>query len=622
VANLDTQYDIDSRVAAFENHQGGTLVALAGPGTGKTYALLRRAAALTSAAHGEDPDTICYLTFIKEIANAFVSDYIDTFGQEAYEQNKPRISTLHSFACRLLRNWGYRIGYDGVLYFANTTERDADAADTFLADLLPLASSDGCRTVAQLRVHLNAIKRAWRDIDDPATLPAPAPPIVAVALPLLRAFRLVDWDQTVPLASGLLNEDVAPSWIAKIKHYFIDEFQDFNRAEQELIALLGADANSVVVVGDDDQSVYSARGGSPAGLRALYAEASHDTLSLERCRRCKDVIVQAANRFQSTMRPDPRPMSSYSPGGEILCYHFKSAKAELTYLVEYLTARVAELPGEPGPKDGVVCLFPSHRVLDAYFERLNSQLACRRRATTTAAARQWLERALQLMATPHQRFTERLLLNDYAEIKPRHCRMMVTRILAEDISPSGACASLVADGSFTAKAVVAANAFCNLCESLSSRDPGRIAPLVAQVISVAETTVADQLNPFLLTVDEPEQDNTIALVCDALLPDTAAPLEDPRAVLLLTMHGSKGLTKKTVVLPGLEQAWLPGGATGEDLAERRRLFYVALTRATDRVLITVPHTRGRNDSLNFDAPGRGEVSTFLADAGLKCVYHE
>ena len=88
------------------------------------------------------------------------------------------------------------------------------------------------------------------------------------------------------------------------------------------------------------------------------------------------------------------------------------------------------------------------------------------------------------------------------------------------------------------------------------------------------------------------------------------------------MHGSKGLTKRTVVLPGLEQAWLPGGASGEDLAERQRLFYVAITRATDRILITFPRTRARNDSLNFDAPGRGEASTFVTDAGLECVYHE
>jgi len=125
-----------------------------------------------------------------------------------------------------------------------------------------------------------------------------------------------------------------------------------------------------------------------------------------------------------------------------------------------------------------------------------------------------------------------------------------------------------------------------------------------------------------LTVNEPEQDASIALVCDALLPDTAAPPLDPRAVLFLTMHGSKGLTKKTVVLPGLEQAWLPGSANGENLAERQRLFYVAITRATDRLLITFPRTRGRNDSLNFDAPGRGQASIFIANAGLQCLYHE
>ena len=620
MANLDNQYDIDNRVAAFENHEGGTLVSLAGPGTGKTYALLKRAAALT--ARDEDPDTICYLTFIKEIANAFVSDYIETFGQEAYDQNKPRISTLHSFACRLLRNWGYRIGYDGVLYFANTADRDSDAADTFLADLLPLATRDGCRTVAQLREHLNAIKGAWRDVDDPTALPAPIPAVVEASLPLLRAFRLVDWDQTIPLASGLLNKDVPPNWIAKIKHYFIDEFQDFNRAEQELIALLPADADSVVVVGDDDQSLYSGRGGSPEGMRALYVDQSHYTVSLAKCYRCKQSIVEAANRFQMVMRPDPRAMVSHMPGGEILCLRFKSAKAELAYLVEYVTQRVAELPPVPVPKDGTVCLFPSHRVLDSYFDHLSPQVACARRRSAIPAGRLWLERALQLIATPQQRFVERLLLNDYTDIKPRHRGMMVARILETDLSPSAACEALIADGSFTEKAAMAASAFGNLCNALSSRDPLRIVPVLAQVLSVTEALVVEHLNPFLSTLDQPEQEDSIAAVCDALLPDTAAPPEDPRVALFLTMHGSKGLTKKTVVMPGLEQSWLPGGATGEDLGERKRLFYVALTRATDRVLITVPRTRGRNDSLNFSVPGRGEASTFIADAGLECVYHE
>src|SRR5690348_13511450 len=122
MANLDATYDVDNRTAAFENHQRGFLVCLAGPGTGKTYSLLARAAVLGQ--RGTDPDTICYLTFIKEISNTFIDDYIERFGRDAYEASAPRISTLHSFACRILRNQGFRVGYDGQLHFANVVDTD------------------------------------------------------------------------------------------------------------------------------------------------------------------------------------------------------------------------------------------------------------------------------------------------------------------------------------------------------------------------------------------------------------------------------------------------------------------------------------------------------------------
>lgn len=112
MANLDTIYNPDDRTQAFENHSAGYLISLAGPGTGKTYSLLKRTEALT--AQGVAQDTICYLTFIKEISKAFIQDYVEKFGQESYDTHKPRISTLHSLACRLLRHQGFQIGYNGV----------------------------------------------------------------------------------------------------------------------------------------------------------------------------------------------------------------------------------------------------------------------------------------------------------------------------------------------------------------------------------------------------------------------------------------------------------------------------------------------------------------------------
>ena len=88
------------------------------------------------------------------------------------------------------------------------------------------------------------------------------------------------------------------------------------------------------------------------------------------------------------------------------------------------------------------------------------------------------------------------------------------------------------------------------------------------------------------------------------------------------MHGSKGLTRHTVVMPGLEGAHLPGNARTEEIPERQRLYYVALTRATDHVLITVPKTRARGDPFNFPAPGRGEPSPFVAQSGIRPTYRD
>jgi len=243
MANLDEVYDVDDRSAAFKKHEHGILVCLAGPGTGKTYSLLERTTALTDRKF--EPDSICYLTFIKEISNAFIDDYVEKFGLESYKTSAPRISTLHSFACRSIRNQGFRIGYEGELYFANVADRGEVAGQTFLSDLFGIINHDDCLSLAALRDQLDLIKDAWRNGEAPAELPLSGDAIFAAASDLLRSFRLVDWDQTIPLAFDLLNDpDARPEWIKKIRHYFVDEYQDFNRAEQTLIRLIAGDSES------------------------------------------------------------------------------------------------------------------------------------------------------------------------------------------------------------------------------------------------------------------------------------------------------------------------------------------------------------------------------------------
>jgi DNA helicase-2/ATP-dependent DNA helicase PcrA len=626
VSNLDNLYGIDDRTAAFERHSNGLLVSLAGPGTGKTYSFLQRIRYLTESDQAS-PDEICYLTFIKEISKAFLSDYHQEFAAEPGAVSSPRISTLHSFACRLIRNRGFSIGFDGPLYFTSIADRDQPASEVFLSDLLPLLSGFSSITLSRLRGLLATAKQAWRDNVDPTTLRQPIPPILANALMLARCYRLIDWDQAVPLAHTLyLNPANRERWITQLCHFLIDEYQDFNAAEQSFIATLLANVTSMIIVGDDNQSIYSGRGASPVGIADLFRSPNVDQVSLLRCRRSKATILQAVNTFLLFMRPDAQPLVPHDPGGEIHSYRFKSCKAELAFLAEYLSQAIANLPASPRPKDGIICLFPTKKALGFYYNCLRSSVACTVRNPAPHPDRLFLSLLLELVANPYQRFIERLILEHFTEIKPRHKEAMVRLILAEDISPSQALTRLVDTQALdSSAAITAARAFSQLCQALSSQDPDAIADIVPHHLPVNQDQLRDCIIQLINDLPEVEHDDAISNACDQLLPQFAAPPEDPCSVLFLTIHSSKGLTKHTVVMPGLEDAWLPGQAVGVELDEKKRLFYVALTRATDRVLITHPgtrsSTRSQRDPLNYNTPGRGQVSRFVNDSRIPTVYH-
>ena len=623
MTNLDANYDIDHRADAIANYQDGVLVCLAGPGTGKTYSFLRRIEALTTERY-VDVDKICYFTFIREISKAFATDYEEELKAEVEvdEEHRPRISTLHRFACGLIRNQGFRHGFDGPLYFMSVADKKDYRSEVFLTDLLPLVQRGTLRTVPRLRNALEQAKEAWRDNIDPESLDEPVPAVLPLCLDLSRAYRLIDWDQAIPFAHTLFQSLDKPSgWIARIEHFLIDEYQDFNRAEQAFIATLATIVKSMVIVGDDDQSLYSGRGGAPDGLRESYCSDDVDQVSLVRCYRCKSRILDAAHTFLAAMRPDPRRMLPKDDGGELACHRFKSRKAEIAYLAEFLKGCIAALPEEPRPKDGIVCLFPNWKALNSYMDLLKSEVPCYSRKSPLHPKRAWLERALELVYNPGKRFVERLLLEDFRDIKPRHKRAMVELVLERDISPVEAVGILASTGELSEAAASAARAVCDLCQALSSQDPGLIANKLGERLELKIPDLCEQIDTFIQQLDQSNQEDAINNLCDTLIPETALPPEDPHAVLCLTMHGSKGLTKKTVVMPGLEDAWLPGDAAEDDMDEKKRLFYVALTRATDQVLITYPRTRPRGDPLNYDTPGRGRASCFISQSGIPKIFH-
>ena len=320
------------------------------------------------------------------------------------------------------------------------------------------------------------------------------------------------------------------------------------------------------------------------------------------------------------MTPNPRQMLPFHEGGSVESLRFKSSKAEIEYLAQFLNSCIRELPEEPRPRDGIVCLFPTKKSLRFYFEKLSVQVPSYTTRLEIEDSRRRLTHALSLCARPGQRFSERLLLENFTEIKPRHRRAIVDLVIQRDISPAEACQFMTAEGGLTGLALEAAESFISTCDGLSSRNPQLIANQIEEWTEIEHPELVNQLDVFLTSLQENDQEKAISDLCDVALPSTARPPVDLRSVPFFTMHGAKGLTKRTVVMPGLEDAWLPGTSEGASLEEKRRLFYVALTRATDHVLITYPANRARRDPMNYRTPGRSEVSRFVGESAIATRY--
>lgn len=160
------------------------------------------------------------------------------------------------------------------------------------------------------------------------------------------------------------------------------------------------------------------------------------------------------------------------------------------------------------------------------------------------------------------------------------------------------------------------NALNDICQALSSRNAGLIADKLTDRIENNIPDLCEQIDTFIEQLDKTKREDVISNLCDIFVPESALRDEDLRSVLCLTMHGSKGLTKKTVVMPGLEDSWLPGNASENDMHEKKRLFYVAITRATNQVLITYPKTRQKGDPLNYPIHGRSQPSRFISQSGI------
>lgn len=579
--DLLDQLDPEQRAAA--SIPEGPLLIVAGPGTGKTRTLTYRIAHLVRD-HGIPPEACLTITFTRRAAGELRERLVHLLG--GVGQRVPAL-TFHALGLQILRECAAevetRLGLARDFTVAGEAERRQLMIDT-------MGVSE--RRAGQLLEEISRYKRlaappaegemerAWHEYH--ATL---------------RERGWVDFDDLVLLAVALLEEApaLAAGYRERYRRLSIDEYQDIDERQYRLVRLLTPPGHQVCAIGDPDQSIYRFRG-ADVGFFLRFAEdfAGARAVHLWRNYRSRSAIVEAARqvitagdgkeRSLRAMNSDPEPL-------RIVLHEAGSHRAEAEFVVHTLeqllgghtffsldSGRAASWSDRAvnyGLGDFAV-LYRTERQAEALCEALaRSGLPFQRRSHRRLAESRVVEmlvRAIRQMPGA-QPLAERLK-NAGAALREAIAQPQP----GPDVPPNGPSDDSLPGPAPRSDGPDEAGREGEL-EGLSE---GKIDEAVTLLAPLVERAGGD-LGRFLIEVSlEVEMD-----------------VWDPRAerISLLTLHAAKGLEFPVVFVVGCEDGLVPlrfGGEdrlAPEDLAEERRLFYVGLTRARDRLLLV--HARER-----------------------------
>ncbi|MBI4371224.1 MAG: UvrD-helicase domain-containing protein [Elusimicrobia bacterium] len=625
-------------------HLYGPLLVLAGAGTGKTRVITYRVARLIEA--GVAPERILAVTFTNKAAAEMrrrIEELAPGRGALVWA------CTFHSFGARLLRRHHDLLGLPKAFTIYDVSDQKKLAVEA----MKELGLEDQ-RSKAGLYVGL--ISRAKDDLLDAgsyeihALASADASRQAAARIYKLYQRKLeqagaLDFGDLLLRVCQLLRDhpEVREHWQSAFSHLLVDEYQDTNHAQYVLTKTLAAKHRNVCVVGDEDQAIYSWRGADIRNIREFERDFPNaKVVTLERNYRSTARILEAAGLVihHNKQRKPKRLWTEAGPGEAIRVQELPNEAAEAAWVVGRIQEETAA--GR------------SLREI-AVFYRTNAQSRS-------------FEEALRRGRLPYKivgavRFYERKEVKDalaYARVLVNPAdSVSLSRVV--NVPPRGIGARTLE----TVEAAAAARSL-TLADALAARaeDPGTPPRTRAALRGLRETLEAlrravaglpagaaiglileltgykawlegeletdpeaaarlENLNELVNAVREHDEREKAAgraselgrwLEEVALQTDLDAYDADAPAVTLMTMHLAKGLEYPAVFLTGLEEGLFPiggGNATPEDLEEERRLCYVGITRARERLFMSYAATRRLFGQVYANLPSR-----FLLEARL------
>jgi len=635
------------------SHRRGPALIIAGPGSGKTRVITERIANLIQ----EDnvrPWNILAITFTNKAAKEMQNRVNEILGDES---RGLAIGTFHSMCARILRQSGEPLGIasDFVIYDTDDTEslvksimKELNTPDRFkprqirnrISTLKTMERTQGSRLEHQGESYLDDLSINVKNIYDTR----------------LRRANAVDFDDLLNLTHTLLTEfgDSASLVLNRFEHVLVDEFQDTNLVQYEIARALAQKSRNLVVVGDDDQSIYSWRAADIENFHRLITDFPEaKTINLDQNYRSTGHILEAAQVIinKNSGRTEKNLWTDNSQGVPVQLLTSSTADEEAWFVANEIRKHQDSSNMQ---ENGFGVLYRTNAQSRAIEDALVSNgIPYRLVGGTRFYDRKEIKDIvayLRLIQNEHDIIAFQRVVNTPARgIGNKTLSTILQTAIDTGTSPVAIAVKLVSEDTIagipniTSRAKKAIQLFTSVYEHLASlRDTKNVPQLIDAVVT--ETGFRAYLNT--LDKDQPDRSDSrwenieefrnvaaqyneleeetslhlfleqVALVSDVDQPESNETVN----VTLTTLHSAKGLEFSVVFLIGMEEGLLPHQRSFDDeqmMEEERRLCYVGITRAREQLYLTQSLTRylyGRSTS--------GSTSRYLKDlqnAGLETV---
>lgn len=575
--------DLNSAQKQAASADGGPLLILAGAGSGKTRVLTYRVAYLIQE-KGVRPENILLLTFTNKAAEEMLRRARALLGNSSL----PIMGgTFHSFSAKVLRRFANEANLDPNFVIFDTD----DQLETVKQAMARIGADPKAIKPAAV---LNTISGAKNELVGPedysnfarGNFYQTAARVYFVYQQLLKKYKALDFDDLLREMVLLLRNspETREKLQEQFQHVLVDEYQDTNKAQYEITKTLAKKYRQITAVGDAAQAIYSWRGADYRNLLLLKQDFPDLlTINLEQNYRSTEIILKAANEIIAKNKNHPilKLWTEKTGGEKLTVYEAESETDEANFIVRRIQ--------DTRDKD-----YRDFAVL----YRTNAQSRV-------------VEEALLHAGIPYTlvggvRFYERkeikdliaylrLTINPEDEVARKRAekngkgRLAKLTAISDQLLASHNSLEILDE-------IIKATGYLDQYDELNEEDAGRLEN-IKELRSVANEYPI--LNEFLenIALTEKESRRTRGF--------------ENGAVTLMTLHAAKGLEFKTVFMTGMEEGLFPHSRTLMDPAEmeeERRLCYVGMTRAMNKLYLTYARRR-----LYFGQRNTSTISRFLTD---------